>query len=96
MEISDFGLTAIPAITVLCYLIGVALKASKVDNSWIPSAMGICGAILGVVGMIVMQDFPATDYITAAAIGAVSGFASTGINQIIVQSKKSCSTSEGD
>ena len=92
MEISEIGLSAIPAITVLCYLIGVALKASNIDNSWIPASMGICGAILGVIGMIVMQDFPATDYITAAAVGAVSGFASTGVNQIIVQSKKSGST----
>jgi hypothetical protein len=32
--------------------------------------------------MFIMPDYPATDYMTAAAIGVVSGFAATGIHQI--------------
>lgn len=41
--------------------------------------------MLGVVGMFLMPDFPATDYITAAAVGIVSGLAATGANQVIKQ-----------
>ena len=32
-----------------------------------------------------MPEFPATDPITAAAVGAVSGLAATGINQAVKQ-----------
>ena len=32
-----------------------------------------------------MPEFPATDYITAAAVGIVSGFAATGVNQVFKQ-----------
>ena len=38
--------------------------------------------MLGVVGMMVMADFPATDYLTAIAVGIVSGLAAVGVNQI--------------
>ncbi|WP_341458116.1 phage holin family protein [Pygmaiobacter massiliensis] len=48
----------------------------------------LCGALLGVVGMRVIPDYPATDIITAIAVGIVSGLAATGINQIIKQASK--------
>ena len=47
--------------------------------------MGVSGGVLGVVGMLIMADFPATDYLTAVAVGIVSGLASTGVNQIAKQ-----------
>ena len=78
----DFGITGIAAITVITYLVGMGVKASGLDNKWIPVLCGCIGVGLGVVGMFIMPEFPATDYITAAAIGAVSGLAATGINQI--------------
>ncbi|WP_455941720.1 phage holin family protein [Neglectibacter timonensis] len=37
---------------------------------------------MGVVGMLFMPDFPANDFLTAAAVGIVSGLAATGANQI--------------
>ena len=37
------------------------------------------------VGMITIPDFPATDYITAIAVGIVSGLAATGIDQAVKQ-----------
>lgn len=83
----DFGITSVGAITILCLLGAQGLKASKVDNKWIPVACGISGAVLGVVGLHVMPDFPATDVITAAAVGVVSGFAATGVNQAYKQLK---------
>ena len=88
MDISSLGITGVTAITVICLLIGQAVKATKIDNSWIPIVCGVSGLILGVVGMFVMPDFPASDYLTAAAIGIVSGFAATGVNRALKQKTK--------
>ena len=78
----DFGIAGVAAITVIAYLIGSAVKATTLDNRWIPSICGTIGGILGVLAMRIMPDFPATDYITAVAVGIVSGLAATGVNQI--------------
>ena len=83
----DFGIVGVSAITVLCYLIGEAVKASKLDNKYIPVICGILGAILGVAAMFAMPEVPAQDIITAAAVGAVSGLAATGANQLYNQLK---------
>lgn len=85
MDISSLGITGVAAITVICLLIGQAVKASGVNNKWIPIVCGVCGLALGIVGMYIMPDFPAQDYITAAAVGIVSGLAATGANQILKQ-----------
>lgn len=87
MEIT--GVAGVAAITVITYLIGEIFKATGFDNKWIPVVCGVCGGVLGVAGMIVMPDFPATDYITAVAVGIVSGLAATGANQIVKQLGKS-------
>lgn len=83
----DFGIAGVAAITVICYLIGQAVKASGLDNKWIPIICGFAGAVLGVVGLMYMPEFPAQDYITAIAVGIVSGFAATGINEAVKQLK---------
>lgn len=83
----DFGIASVAAITVLCYLAAQAVKATPLDNKWLPVICGVLGAIFGVVGMAVMPDFPATDYITSAAVGVVSGLAATGVNQVYKQLK---------
>lgn len=85
MDISGFGIASVAVITVICYLIGMAVKATVIENKWIPIVVGVSGGILGVVGMLIMADFPATDYLTAVAVGIVSGLASTGVNQIAKQ-----------
>lgn len=85
----DFaGVASVIGITVICYLIGMIAKATTVDNKWIPVIVGVAGAILGVIGMKVMSDFPATDIINAVAVGIVSGLASTGADQIVRQQAK--------
>ena len=82
----DFGIASVAAITVLCYLVGQIVKATGIDNKWIPCIAGVVGAILGAVALAVgMPDFPATDYITAVAVGVVSGLAAVGINQVAKQ-----------
>lgn len=84
----DFGIAGVAAVTVICYLIAQGVKATALDNKWLPVICGVCGGILGVVGMKVMPDFPAQDIITAAAVGVVSGFAATGVNQVYKQMTK--------
>lgn len=79
----DFGIANVAAITVLCYLIAAGLKATSLDNKWLPVVCGVTGMILGIAALYLgIPDFPASDPLNAAAIGAVSGFAATGINQV--------------
>lgn len=87
MDISQIGTSL--AIVVICYLVGMAAKAIKqINDEWIPVIVCVAGGILGAVGMHAIADFPAQDVITAIAVGIVSGLASTGVNQIWKQSKK--------
>ena len=85
MDISSLGITGVAAITVICLLIGQAVKATRLDNKWIPIICGVCGMALGIAAMYIMPEFPATDYITAATVGIVSGLAATVINQAAKQ-----------
>lgn len=87
MEI--MGITGIAAITIICYLAAEAIKATSLDNKWLPVICGVLGGALGVVGMFIMPEYPAQDYITAVSVGIVSGLAATGINQISKQLSKS-------
>lgn len=87
MDISQVG--TVVAIVVITYLIGLAAKAwKKIPDKIIPVIVGAVGGILGVVGMYVIPDFPATDVLNAIAVGIVSGLASTGVNQIYKQATK--------
>ena len=84
MDISSLGITGVAVITVICFLVGQVVKATGLDNKWIPIICGAFGAVLGILGM---PEFPASDYLTAAAVGIVSGLAATGINQVYKQMK---------
>ena len=90
MDIASLGIASVAAITVVCYLIGMAVKASGLNDKWIPVIVGVSGLVLGIVGMFIIPDYPAKDYITAAAVGIVSGLAATGVNQITKQLKDNC------
>lgn len=81
MDIDTLGIAAIPVITVICFLVAEAVKATPLDNKWLPLICGLFGGILGVVAMFIMPEFPGKDYLTSIAIGVVSGFAATGIHQ---------------
>ena len=85
MDLSSLGIASVAAITVIAYLVGQLVKASGIDNKWIPIICGVCGAALGVAGMFIMPDYPAKDYITSVAVGLVSGLAATGVNQVFKQ-----------
>lgn len=86
---TGMDMAQVVAITVICYLIGMACKATeKIKDEYIPVIVGAAGAVLGVVGMYTMPDYPAHDILNAIAIGIVSGLAATGINQAMKQMKK--------
>ena len=79
----ELGIASVASIVIIVYLIGQVIKATPLDNKWIPIICGAAGLILGLVGYAIsIPDFPANDWFTAAAVGIVSGFAATGINQI--------------
>lgn len=87
MDIMQMG--TVLAIVVISYLIGLGAKTiPAIKNEAIPVIVGVCGGVLGAIGMYVMPDFPAHDILNAIAIGIVSGLASTGVNQVWKQVTK--------
>ena len=81
----DFGIAGVAVITVIAYLVGLAVKATAIPNRWIPVICAAVGGALGVAGLYTMPDFPAADMRTAIAVGIVSGLAATGIDQTVKQ-----------
>lgn len=87
MDISVIG--TVLAIVVITYLIGLAMKQiPQVKDELIPVVVGTSGGVLGIIGMYVIPDFPASDILNAIAVGIVSGLVSTGVNQAYKQIKK--------
>lgn len=84
----NIEIIGVAAITVICYLVAMVVKATSLDNKWIPAICGVIGAALGVVSFYVMPDFPAPDIISAIATGVISGLAATGANQVYKQLTK--------
>ena len=79
----DFaGVGSVAVISVLCYLIALGVKQTKLDNKWLLTICGALGGVLGVAGMYIMPDFSAGDPLTAIAVGIVSGLAATGADQL--------------
>jgi hypothetical protein len=79
------GITAVVSITVICYLVAMAIKLTPLDNKWLPVICGVLGGGLGILSLYFMSGFPAEDIITALAVGIVSGLAATGVNQVFKQ-----------
>ena len=85
----EFGIASVAAIIVICYLAAQVVKATALDNKWLPVICGVLGGALGAACLALnIPDFPATDYITAVAVGIVSGLAATGANQVYKQLSK--------
>ena len=81
-------LIGIPAIVVISYMITEVFKVF-IDNKYLPIVAGISGGLLGALSFVLQIDImPATDIISALAIGIISGLAATGSNQILKQIKK--------
>ena len=89
MDIASIGMASVACITVICYLAALAIKQTPLANKWLPTICGVLGALLGVAAMYInVPDFPATDPLTALAVGIVSGLAATGADQVVKQAKK--------
>lgn len=84
------GITGVAAIAVICYLVGMGLKAwDAFDDRKIPVIMGVIGGVLGIVAyFLTPQLLPVDDIISSIAVGIVSGFTATGVNQAYKQSQK--------
>lgn len=90
---------AIPAIVVVVYLVAYFLKQipGELINRLLPAICGTLGLILGFVCYFTLPDFiGAENWLTAAAIGIVSGFSATGVNQVYKQATKSTEVLEDD
>lgn len=89
-NIGNIGIASVAAITVICYLVGLIVKAVPgMADKYIPICCGVAGAVLGLAGLYLgLPDFPAADPVTALAVGIVSGLAATGINQMAKQLSK--------
>lgn len=85
----ELGIASVAAITAIVYLIGMAVKTTGVADKWIPTICGAAGLVLGVVAWTVgVKDFPAHDWLNAAAVGIAPGWAATGLNQSVKQLTK--------
>lgn len=85
-DINVMGIGCVASIVVICYLVATIVKTiPQLENKFIPCICGIVGGILGVVGMYIIPEYPATDYMNAIAYGVVSGLAATGCYELITQ-----------
>ena len=75
----NLGIASVAAITVITYLMGMAVRASRMDNKWIPT---IC-ALLG-VAVAVWISWPVVNPGVILS-GLASGLASTGLHQAYSQ-----------
>lgn len=76
-------------IVVITYaFIEVMKQIRNFKNESIPAIACVIGACLGLVSNYVIPDFPASNIMTAIAIGVTSGLASTGAHQIVKQCNK--------
>lgn len=87
MDFTELGIASVAAIVVICMLVAQAIKATALDNKWLPVICGVFGAVLGYIGMFTMPDFPAQDALNAIAVGIVSGLTAVGANQVYKQLK---------
>jgi hypothetical protein len=79
-------IAAVPVITVIAFLAAECAKLTPMPNEWLPTLCGVVGAILGIVALYVSPTImPATDVLSAIAVGIVSGLAATGAHQVYKQ-----------
>lgn len=84
----NIGIASVAAITVAAYIVGALAKLCPIiPDKAIPVICGMFGGLLGVVALLWLPipDYPATDPISAFAVGVVSGLAATGANQVFKQ-----------
>lgn len=84
----QFNFVEIAAIVVIVYLLaeGVKLIGKGKLNRFLPVICGALGGILALVAYFCLPGYiPAENVLEALAIGIVSGFSATGVNQVYKQ-----------
>lgn len=93
MDVSTITSAVSPSVSavIISYLAGLGYKRwSKVNDKDIPFLCGLTGGVVGVIIYFVAPELlSATDPISAFVTGIISGFASTGINQLYKQNSSS-------
>lgn len=78
-------LETVVGIMTICFLVGLGVKISPLDDKFIPLIVGVAGGLLGVLGLHTIPGFPADNLIDAIAVGISSGLAATGVHQSFKQ-----------
>lgn len=52
----DFGIVNVAAITVICYLVAQMVKATSLDNKWLPVLCGLVGGVLTLIGVLASNN----------------------------------------
>lgn len=91
-------IASVPVIVAIVYAVLTIYKQIVTSEKWmrlIPIWAACLGIILGVLGFYLAPSvIPADDVLTAILIGAASGMAATGVNQISKQLEKNKSDKE--
>lgn len=86
---TTIGFAPVASITAICFLVGMCVNVSGMNNKWIPLICGTLGCVLGLLAYFTVPSvMPAADPYTAAAIGIVSGYGATGVHQTVSQLSK--------
>ena len=82
--INALGVAAVPALVLIAFCFGLIAKNIKaLDNKWIPVICMVTGAVFGVLALYTgMVGFEPTDWISAMAVGIVSGLGAVGVHQV--------------
>ena len=90
MDFTEYA--AIPAVVIIVYLAMEIYKVfAKGETALkaIPPLCGVLGLLLGIGCFYFLPGvIPADNILAAAAMGIVSGFAATGVNQVVKQATK--------
>ena len=87
------SITAAPAITVLCLMAAQGYKAIAQERMYrhIPTICGLLGLVLGTACHVLVPGYlPCENIVSAAAVGAASGWAATGVHQVKKQYEEGC------
>ncbi len=90
-----FNYAVIPIITVICYVVISAIKATAVEKKWYPLISCGIGVAIAVAMFYIVPEFIGAQSLSVAIVsGAASGLAATGTNQIFKQLMKAAENGE--
>ena len=75
-------------LTVFLYVIGVALKKSKLNDKFIPLVLGLVGIVMAICYVSVLEGFSFKSILTGIVQGVLYAAASVYVNQMVKQLNK--------